>query len=195
MGLSDYKQVYDIKSEVPRTTILCNTGVWKPDNYDFYNDVVNQSHPLEVTREKIKELYMRFNFDFGTDRELFNHFRNSRILKIKHEYGLNYTESKNMYELRLDNGEEYNIDEWKILRDIINNIQGKSWGNLIFWWTSLIQIKTVYTVLKDTGIRVYNVYDGFYSPKEITKKYLVETVKQSSEYVYNKYIRNTVNPY
>jgi len=81
------------------------------------------------------------------------------------------------------------------LKNVIGDIQGKSWGNLVFWWTSLIQIKTIYTVLKETGIRIYNVYDCFYSPKEITKKYLIKIVKQSSEYIYKKYIKNTLYPY
>ena len=189
--LYGYKQVYDIKSEVPRTTILCNTGEWKSDNYDFYLDVVNNTEPLEVTREKIKELYMRFNFDTGSDKELFNHYKRSRVFKLRHEYGLSFKDSYKLYDFRLDNGEEYTLDEWKLLRDEINKIQGKSWGNLIFWWTSLIQIKTIYTVLKETGIRIYNVYDGFYCPNEITKSYMIKVVKQAADYIYKKYIKNT----
>jgi predicted transcriptional regulator len=195
VGLTGYKQVYDIKSEVPRTTILSNTGIWKPDSYDFYTEVVKESQPLEVTREKIKELYMRFNFDTGTDKELFNHYKRSRKFSIGHEYGLKYNEASKLYDLRLDNDEEYTFDEWVLLKNVINKLQGKSWGNLIFWWTSLIQIKTIYETLKDTGIRIYNVYDGFYSPREITKKYLVTTVKQSADYIYNKYIKKTPYPY
>ena len=195
VGLSNYRQVYDIKSEVPRTTILCNTGIWKPDSYDFYLDVVKRTQPLEVTRERIKELYMRFNFDVGTDKELFNHFRMSRIKTLEKEYRLNNKESKKLYELRLDNEEEYNSNEWVLLRNEINNIQGKSWGNLIFWWTSLIQIKTIYDVLKETKIRIYNVYDGFYCPSGITKSYMIKKVKESSEYIYNKYIKNMICPY
>jgi len=193
--LHGYKQVYDIKSEVPRTTILCNTGEWKTDNYDFYLDVVNQTSPLEVTREKIKELYMRFNFDTGSDKELFNHYKRSRVFKLRHEYGLSFKDSYKLYDFRLDNGEEYTLDEWKLLRDEINKIQGKSWGNLIFWWTSLIQIKTIDTVLKETGIRIYNVYDGFYCPSGITRSYMIKVVKQAADYIYNKYIKNTDYPY
>ena len=133
MGLTGYKQVYDIKSEVPRTTILCNTGIWKPDSYDFYTEVVNESQPLEVTRKKIKELYMRFNFDTGTDKELFNHYKRSRKFSIGHEYGLKYNQASKLYDLRLDNDEEYTFDEWVLLKNVINKLQGKSWGNLIFW--------------------------------------------------------------
>jgi len=195
VGLSGYKQVYDIKSEVPRTTILCNTGIWKTDSYDFYIDVLNKTKPLEVSREKIKELYMRFNFDFGTDKELYSHYRRSRVFKLRHENGLSFTESYKLYYKRLDINEEYTFDEWKVLRDEINNLQGKTWGNLIFWWTSLIQIKTVYEILKETGTRIYNVYDGFYCPSGISKNYMIKKVKQSSEYIFNKYIKNTVCPY
>ena len=207
MGLSNYRQVYDIKSEVPRTTVLCNTGIWKPDSWDFYREVIKNSQPIEVSRDRLKELYMRFNFDIGTDKELFNHFRRSRILTIGKEYGLdfskssnskykiNYNKSKNIYEKKLENNEEFNFNEWLVLKEVINNTQGKSWGNLIFWWTSLIQIKTIYTVLKETGIRIYNVYDGFYCPKEITKVYLVDVVKRSSEYIYKKYIKKMNSPY
>jgi hypothetical protein len=138
---------------------------------------------------------MRFNFDVGTDKELYNHYKRSRIFNLKYENGLSLTGSYKLYDFRLDNDEEYTFDEWKVLRDVIDKIQGKSWGNLIFWWTSLIQIKTIYSVLKETGIRIYNVYDGFYCPPEIKKSYLIKVVKQSSEYIYNKYIKNTPYPY
>ena len=195
LGLSNYKQTYDIKSEIPRTTILCNTGIWKPDNYDFYLDVVNNSSPLEVTRQRIKELYMRFNFDTGSDKELFNHFKRSRVFYLRHEYGLSFKDTYKLFDLRLENDEEYNFNDWVLLKNEINRIQGKSWGNLIFWWSSLIQIKTIQTVSKETGIRIYNVYDGFYSPKEITKNYLIEVVKRSADYIYKKYIKNTKYPY
>jgi predicted transcriptional regulator len=195
VGLIDYKQIYDIKSEVPRTTILANTGIWKPDSYDFYTDVIKQSEVNEITRDRLKELYMRFNFDMGTNKELFNHFRRSRIFTLRHEHGINLKEAENLYYLNLENDCEYSFDDWVSLQEAINNIQGKSWGNLIFWWTSLIQIKTLYEVLKVTKLRIYNVFDGFYGPPEISKSYLVNKVKQSSGYVYNHYIKNTPYPY
>jgi predicted transcriptional regulator len=195
VGLIGYNQIYDIKSEVPRTTILSNTGIWKPDSYDFYTDVIEQSQVDEITRDRLKELYMRFNFDIGTDKELFNHYRRSRIFTLKHEYGMGLKQAKDLYYLRYDNDVEYTFEEWVMLKDAIKNIQGKSWGNLIFWWTSLIQVKTIYEVLKDIGIRIYNVYDGFYGPPEIKKKYLVDMVKQSASYVFNRYIKDTSYPY
>jgi len=158
-------------------------------------NVVKESHPLEVTRDKIKELYMRFNFDVGTDKELFSHYVRGRKLKFQHDDGITFKEAGKLYNLKFDGGEEYTFDEWVVLKEIINDIQGKSWGNLIFWWTSLIQIKTIHETLKDTGIRIYNVYDGFYAPPGITKQYLVKTVRQSADYVYAKYIKNMPNPY
>lgn len=195
VGLVGYKQIYDIKSEVPRTTILSNTGIWKPENYDFYTDVIEQSQVAEITRNRLKELYMRFNFDIGTDKELYNHFRRSRIFTIKHEYGMSIKAAERLYYLNLENECEYTFDEWTMLRNAIEKIQGKSWGNLIFWWTSLIQIKTIYEVLKDTKIRIYNVYDGFYGPSEIEKQYLVYKVKEAADYVYDEYINKTPYPY
>ena len=195
VGLGNYKQIYDIKSEVPRTTILSNTGIWKPDSYDIYTEIIKESGVQEITRNRIKDLYMRFNFGTGTQKERYNYFRNSRIQKIKNEYGMNEREAKDYFYLGLENNCEYNFDEWVLLSEAIEKIQGKSWGNLIFWWTSLIQIKTIYETLKDTGIRIYNVYDGFYCPSGITKKYLVKTVEQSADYIYNKYIKKTPYPY
>ena len=52
LNLSNYKQVYDIKSEVPRTTILSNTGTWKPDSWDFYSEIVKKCQPIEINRDK-----------------------------------------------------------------------------------------------------------------------------------------------
>ena len=195
LGLSGYKQVYDIKSEVPKTTILCNTGIWKPDEYDFYAKVVMGCEPLEINRELVKQLYMRFNFDTGSDKEQFNHFRNYRIFKLKCEHQISTVNATKLYYFRLENDAEYTFEEWTVMKDVINKIQGKSWGNLIFWWTSLIQTKTIFEILKDTGIRIYNVYDGFYAPQQITKKYLAAVVKKSANYIYDKYIKTTKYPY
>jgi hypothetical protein len=201
MGLSDYKEVYDIKSEVPRTTILANTGKWKSDSYDIYTEIIKESGVEEINREVIKQLYMRFNFDIGTQKEKFNHYRNERYKEIAKVRGIklnnksNYRIMRNIYEERLENDVEYTFEEWVELARAIEKIQGKSWGNLIFWWTSMIEIYTIYQIYKETGIRVYNVYDGFYasSKSSITESLIRNTVEKSAVYIYENYIKDFEN--
>jgi hypothetical protein len=190
MELSDYKEVYDIKSEVPRTTILANTGIWKPDSYDIYTEIIKESGVQEITRDVIKDLYMRFNFGTGTQKQRFNYYRNERIKLLLKEFDIAKTTGRIFYEMREENELEYTFDEWIELSNAIEKIQGKSWGNLIFWWTSLIQIYTIFNVLQKTGTRIYNVYDGFYAPSNIKKDFIVNVIKGSAEYIYNKYIKD-----
>jgi hypothetical protein len=205
VGLADYKEIYDIKSEVPRTTILANTGVWKPDSYDAYEEARKLSVIEIINRELVKKLYMRFNFGTGTLKQRFNYYRNSRIEELKKEHGLeSYIDAEKLYYFRLQDifGKypvtplmqcgtlmEYTFEEWVELGEAIEKIQGKSWGSLIFWWTSLIQVQTLYTVLEEKKIRVYNVYDSFYGPDGITKEYIKEVIERSALFVYENYIK------
>jgi hypothetical protein len=225
VGLAGYKELYDIKSEVPRTTILANTGIWKSDDYDIYTEIIRKSEVQEINREVIKKLYMRFNFGTGSMSQRYNYFRNYRIKTLQKEYGLDckscgrfskcshhnsmrckkHKQAEKLYYIRLQDtlnskykipnqlqygtSLEYTYEEWVALGKAIEEIQGESWGNLIFWWTSLIQVYTVYQIWKEKNIRIYNVYDGFYGTGEITRNYIRKVVKKSALYIYKNYIK------
>jgi hypothetical protein len=231
VGLAGYKELYDIKSEVPRTTILANTGIWKSDDYDIYTEIIRKSEVQEINREVIKELYMRFNFGTGSMSQRFNYYRNYRIKTLQKECGWDckscdtfskcghhnsmkckkHKQAEELYYVRLQdimNGKyeisyqlqygtslEYTHEEWVALGKAIEEIQGESWGNLIFWWTSLIQVYSVYQIWKEKNIRVYNVYDGFYGSGEagITKDYIRKVVKESALYIYKNYIKEVAD--
>jgi hypothetical protein len=208
VGLDGYKEIYDIKSEVPRTTILANTGIWKSDDYDIYTEIIKESGVDEINRDVVKELYMRFNFGSGTLKQKFNYYRNSRIRVIQEDYGWtcklcktygacrhhnnlkckNHKRAVNIYYDRLENYAEYTYDEWVGLGEAIEKIQGKSWGNLVFWWTSLIEVYTIYQILEESNIRLYNVYDGFYASSGITRKRVMSEVEKSALHIYKNYI-------
>jgi hypothetical protein len=43
IGISDYYEVYDMKSQVPRMNYLFQTGAWKPDSCDFYDKILKNT--------------------------------------------------------------------------------------------------------------------------------------------------------
>jgi hypothetical protein len=215
VGLSDYKEIYDIKSEVPRVTILANTGIWKADDYDIYEAIINECDFLyqeQISREEIKKLFMRIYFGTGTVKQRYNYYRNDCIRDLQLMYGLtckackkekcesrnkrlkceNHTVAKNYYYKHLEEYHaEYTFEYWKEMSRAVEKVIGKSLGNLIFWWTSLIQVYTIYQILEEKNIRVYNVYDGFYAANGcgITKEYVADMVKKSALYVYENYMK------
>jgi hypothetical protein len=207
--LADYKEIYDIKSEVPRTTILANTGVWESDSYDIYEEVIKLSGVEDINRDVVKDLSMRFNFGTGTLKARYNYYRNSRIKELikelkkeneiksyKDAERLFYIRAQDIYgkykipnQMRDGTTLEYTFEEWVALGEAVEKIRGKAWGNIIFWWTSLIQVQTLYTVLEEKNIRIYNVYDSFYGPSSITKEYIKDVIKRSALFVYENYIK------
>jgi hypothetical protein len=96
MRIPDYKEVYDIKSEFPRINHiksefprinhLFHTGIWKPDNYDFYNEIIKDTmleltDGLKIARgatqytdeaDSFKRLFMRMYNGKGTVVQSYN---------------------------------------------------------------------------------------------------------------------------
>jgi hypothetical protein len=207
IGISDYEEVYDIKSEIPRINYLFHTGEWKDDTYDFYSEIIKDTNMLEKTGDAIprgeteythyndsmKQLFMRIYFGSGSDYQAWKGYLDERLqreklIEIKNKKKTILDEGKHKYFLdMLENGEDMYFDLWKIVSASTEKICGASIGNLIFWYSFFIETEVKIELL-NRGKKVYNVYDGFYYNKDI-KNEIIEILKVKSKYVYDKYMK------
>jgi hypothetical protein len=190
IGLPDYHEVYDIKSEIPRINWLFHTGEWKPDAYDFYTEIIKDTEfekYLDWTLDRgetkytdyedsMKQLFMRVYFGKGSDKQSYNGYLKDRLQRPRRD-GMNFYEAQ-------DEGYELNYDLWTVVCDSTNKICGPSIGNLIFWYAFFIETEVKIELLK-RGKKVYNVYDGFYYNEDI-KDEIIDILDDKAKYVYNK---------
>jgi hypothetical protein len=193
IGIPNYYEVYDIKSEVPRVNYLFHTGVWKDDDYDFYSEIIKDTEMIhyldwQVDRgqtqytdyeDSMKQIFMRIYFGKGSDKQSFNGWLDDKLKRLENNW-MDYWDLE-------DKGFEINYNVWQILCDSTRKIVGPPIGNLVFWFTFFIETEVKVELLK-RGKKVYNVYDGFYFDKDI-KDEIVELLKIKSKYVYNKFMK------
>ena len=193
IGLPDYYEIYDIKSEIPRINLLFHTGVWKDDNYDFYSEIVKDTNMSDFLdwnikrgatkdteyEDSMKSIFMRIYFGKGSDLQSYNGFVENKLLRLGDDY----------MDFWLAQSEEFeiNFDIWKELCKSTEKICGKSIGNLIFWYAFFIETEVKIELLK-RGKKVYNVYDGFYFNKDISDEIRI-LLNDKAIYVYNKYMK------
>ena len=98
-----------------------------------------------MPRNVLKSLFMRFYFNDTTPLNNYTRYKRSKNYK-------KYPASREVF-------------------DILNNttfeIIGKSFQNLIFIYTSILEVLTVFYLKYRYVIRVFNVYDGFYCNEDI----------------------------
>ncbi|GHU71015.1 hypothetical protein FACS189450_06370 [Spirochaetia bacterium] len=208
IGLPDYYEVYDIKSEIPRVNYLFHTGEWKDDSYDFYSEIIKDTKMLEETGEAIargspndhshyndsmKQLFMRIYFGKGSDLQAWQGYMTEKlereelsVMKKNREVILDEEKYWSFGDV-LDRYEALNLPIWKIISASTRKICGPSIGNLVFWYSFFIETEVKIELLK-RGKKVYNVYDGFYFNKDI-KDEIIDILKVKSKYVYNKYMK------
>jgi hypothetical protein len=193
IGLGDYYEVYDIKSQVPRVNWLFHTGQWKDDKYDFYSEIVKDTEmekylDWKVQRgetkyteydDSMKQLFMRIYFGKGTDRQSYNGYLNNKLDRVKNGYKKYWND--------VDDKLDIDFDIWKELCNSTKKIVGKPLGNLIFWFSFFIETEVKIELLK-RGKKVYNVYDGFYYNKDI-KNEIKKLIKEKANYVYINYMK------
>lgn len=193
VGLPDYYEVYDIKSEIPRINHLFHTGEWKDDDCDFYSEMIKDTEMAkylewEVRRgdtpnydyeDSMKQLFMRVYFGKGSDLQSYNGYLNDKLKRV----GNNYMS----FWYDMDKKEEIDFEMWKVICNSVRNICGPSLGNLVFWFSFFIETEVKIELLKQGKI-VYNVYDGFYYNQDI-KAEIVELLKVKAQYVYNNYMK------
>jgi hypothetical protein len=203
IGLPDYYEVYDIKSEIPRVNYLFHTGEWKDDDYDFYEEIINDYQlrmPDEdrISRGKagannyndsMKQLFMRIYFGKGSEKQSFMGYKDDYMKRNKESWENIQNAIKNKLWPAFEKDEffPYTFDEWYELCASTEKICGKSIGNLVFWYSFMLETEVKIELLK-RGKKVYNVYDGFYYNSDISEE-IREILKEKSIYIYDNYMQ------
>ncbi len=192
IGLADYYEVYDIKSEIPRINWLFHTGEWKDDDYDFYTEIIKdteidkyldwnmQRGQTKYTEyeDSMKQIFMRIYFGKGSDKQSFSGWLNNKLERLNDDWM--------EYWIKEENGYELNYDIWQVLCNSTRKICGTPIGNLIFWFAFFIETEVKIELLK-RGKRVYNVYDGFYFNEDISNE-IKDILKEKAELIYKNYM-------
>jgi len=207
IGLGDYFEVYDIKSEVPRLNWLFHTGEWKNDNYDFYTEIIKYAglydkifiEDIYISRgenkfnhynDSMKQLFMRIYFGKGSDKQSYNGY----IQEIKERNKRNNLLDKqgklsdlDLIDIMNKNKDTISFKIWERLCNSTRTICGAPIGNLIFWFTFFLETEVKIELLQ-RGKKVYNVYDGFYYNKDI-KDEIRKLIKEKANYIYINYMK------
>jgi hypothetical protein len=201
IGLDDYYEVYDIKSEIPRINYLFHTGEWKNDKYDFYAEIIKEygkaigdktaldrgETKFTEYNDSMKQLFMRIYFGKGTDKQSFNGYNKDKLKRVNKTKDYNGLSDLDFFKYALNVGYEVMYKDWKTLCNITREICKPSLGPLIFWYSFFIETEVKIELLK-RGKKVYNVYDGFYYNQDISEE-IKDILKDKALYVYNKYMK------
>jgi hypothetical protein len=207
IGLADYYEVYDIKSEIPRINHLFHTGEWKDDSYDFYSEIIKHSglafmyelNDIYISRgenrrnhynDSMKQLFMRIYFGKGNDKQSYNGYKqeiNKRNERNNKMYSEGLLTDDDLIDIMYKNKDMIDIKIWEKLCNSTREICGPSIGPLIFWYSFFIETEVKIELLK-RGKNVINVYDGFYFNQDI-KDEIIQILDVKSKYVYNKYMK------
>lgn len=139
---------YDVKSSIYRVAYLVRNGVWAPSDIDFYLAMYSDEIDFRSKdcRDWYKNLCMRFYFD--TEGQLFHHLEPiARLL-----YG-KFSPNQIRYVLKMMKG--------RMTRRV-----GESLDSEIFLHESCIYARVAQR-LRAMGLKVVQIYDGFYFDKGI----------------------------
>ena len=173
LGLDDYSEIYDIKSQVPRVShfLTADIGFFQIEDYhQYFRSFIGDM----LTRERVKEIGLRCYFEKSKGKFVSNFYRS---------IGMDSKSSpmKSTYEDFYDNYRTVN-----------------PMGNEIFLWTSLLELYSLQHVHENYGIKCINVYDGFWAPKSLDVNELVSGIDSCSydiKILYNKIKLNNTNIY
>jgi hypothetical protein len=196
VGLSDYFEVYDIKSEFPRVNHLFHTGEWKDDGYDFYSEIIKDMELSKYTwyedisrggskyidfNDSMKQLFMRVYFGKSSPSMSYLGYykeKQTRDAELKDNYYIFKT---------VDNEHVINLDVWREVCNSTFKVVGAALGKLVMWYSFFIETEVKIELLK-RGRVVYNVYDGFYYNEDIANE-IKELLIEKSKFVYDNYMR------
>ena len=149
-GLGDFKEVSDIKSQIPRLTgYLRGKLEWKCG--DVYEMITTEAS-VKICRSIMKELFMPIYFPSGRSlKQLYKGDRRPKSMEKKKW---------------IDRTKLISLEDFKKTAQATKEIIGESYKNYIFIATSIIEILTLHQLIKN-GHKVFNIYDGFYSNEDI----------------------------
>ena len=162
----------DVTSMIPNLSRFLKDGD-KFKQEDLYTKMckeIKKEYKLEVDREDMKSVFLRFKFSKSLPLAISQMKR--ALAKDLSEEGIyakkfiNYKTGKANYWLtdewyKTEEGKQ-RLQMWEATYKIIEKTCGISKDSLIFFWESLLE-QIILTNLKRQGITCYNIYDEFFS--------------------------------
>ena len=144
---------YDVKSSIYRITYWLNDGIWLDNSIDIYEDMYGREFANDNDRKAYKQFCMSLYFDHPN--QIYAHKRNL-MPKCVEKYG-----AGNIKEIVA-----------RASRLMYKSI-GKSYGSEVFVYESCLYMNVVHKMRK-MGVRVVQIYDGFYFDREIDVEEIVK---------------------
>jgi hypothetical protein len=179
LGYHNYKEVYDIKGEIPRVTHLLNTGEWWEDTFDPYAAMIEKSrlklsNNARGARDIMKFLFMYIYFAKGTDRQVYSWYckklRNKYItvnkLKDKQENGRYKNKPGAWDKTKKNTVIPISLEDWPVMKQAVYKVlDNRFYGNEIFFWTSTLELMIMDYMFP--RYKCLQVYDALYGAEEI----------------------------
>ena len=164
----------DVKSSIYRITYLLNRGVWLDSSVDLYEEIYGAKFETKEDRDIFKHPFcMQLYFN-----------KSSKQMKAHIEYKKSATKQWNLK----NGGFELIIKA----QDNMFKAIGKSYESEIFLHESCIYAQVAHK-LRTMGYKVMQIYDGFFTDKELDKQQFDDIVKEQAMLYYYKYINNHNN--
>ena len=139
---------YDVKSSIYRVSHLINFGGWTDESFDFYENIYGQTFSSPEERTMFKDFCQRLYFD--SPNAIYSHTKDCYADLL----------AKGISEARI----KADIGRMKAQMDFM--LGNMAMNNEVFLHESCLYLDLV-KVLRDSGIKVVQVYDGFYSDQDI----------------------------
>ena len=163
---------YDVKGSVPRIAHFLHTGEWLDESVDPYKEIFEPHFFAwdKSVRDKCKDWFMRIYFGGSVEQIV------SKGIKSK------------LYPNMTSDKKEQITKDITELKQAVDDYCGLADGNSIFLHESCIYLG-VREELAKRGIRVIQVYDGFYFKHGEVPEDMGKIIKDSAMYYYNTYIK------
>jgi hypothetical protein len=217
IGLDDYIEIYDMKSQVARVNYLYHTGRWKPDSYDFYEEILKNTEAYkngdEVIIRDIKKIKKWMKGDLTDEElELYYHeedtmkkifmrlfFRENKSLKQTFTYyKRDFLKRKIIDKYLFDDIDYPSIKQLQWLDYYCATVKTAlpSIDNLNFWFCFFLETELKIELL-NRGKKVYNIYDAFYyheKLKDETKAEIIQILSVKAVEIYEKWMKPIHKP-
>lgn len=192
--LGDNWSEFDVKSSIPRVAMLTHCGVWLDQKVDLYYEMYRKMYNLlqlePVSYEDYKTLGIRNYFKDMFMRVAFDKSPAKMASNVKGVW--NNPEVRN--KLTEEDFEDYNDKMKKIAYEYFSaylaaakKVLGKGLDTSLFLHESCIYL-LVAKKIRDRGIKLVQVYDGFYTDKKVED--IEKIVEECALEYYREYIEN-----
>lgn len=164
----------DVKSSIYRITYLLNNGIWLDSSIDLYEEIYGAKFKSREDRDLFKHPFcMQLYFN-----------KSSKQMKAHIEYKKSATKQWDV-----ENG---GLELIMKAQDNMVKAIGKSYESEIFLHESCIYAQVAHK-LRAMGYKVIQIYDGFFTDKELDKTTFDNIVKEQALSYYHTYMSSYNN--